>query len=83
VSRDEIDAWVAAALALVPKGDLCQSKFRSNLNIDLRNALGRKSEYPAWAVADVVRAAEQGIGCRPRYDSALLSLEWPASRAAR
>jgi hypothetical protein len=71
-------AWVNAALAYVPPGDKCQGRLRNYLNVSLREELG--PERSSRTVEQVVRdqlLELQKIGCEPRYDPALLTLDWP------
>jgi hypothetical protein len=72
-----LDAWVGAALDLVPKGDACQSEFRMTLNVMFRNALGPKPEDATRSVGETVQVAIERVGCRPTFDPALLVLDWP------
>ena len=78
MTHEQVDTWIHDALKLVPKGDICQSTFRSALNATFRNALGPKPENPGGSVADAVKVAIRSIGCEPRFDPALLTLDWPA-----
>ena len=72
------DAWISAALAYVPKGDICQSVFRTALIKTLKHELGsKKPQHPSRSVADAVRAAQAASGCQPSFNQELLSLEWP------
>jgi len=74
------EKWIADAVALVPRtGGILQSVFRSTLQNKLSHALGSKGEVPRGSVADVVRQAldlveQYGV---PRFDPALLELDWP------
>jgi hypothetical protein len=72
------ERWIADAIAFVPRtGGVLQSQFRAALQIYLSNALGRNPEIPGASVAEVVRAAMEGVGGVPRFDPALLELDWP------
>jgi hypothetical protein len=75
-----MDAWVAHALSLVPKGDYSQSRLRNYLNMSLRNALGPDPEHPEWTVKQVVMADVAKVGGQSKYDPALLALDWPLDR---
>jgi hypothetical protein len=77
VDRAVTDAWIDRALGYVPSGDHEQRKFRAILNMSFRNALGPTPEHPGWSVAEVVQEAIEQLGCKPRFDSALLTLSWP------
>lgn len=75
------EQWTADAVALAPRtGGLVQSTFRSVLQNRLANALGAKPDMPGASVADVVHAAVDAVKDAgvPRFDPALLTLEWPA-----
>lgn len=72
--------WIADAVALVPRtGGLLQSLFRASLQHRLSNALGKRPDMPGASVADVVHAAMASVEADgvPRFDPALLTLEWP------
>jgi len=75
------EQWIADAVALVPRtGGLLQSMFRSVLQSSLANGLGKRPAMPGTSVADVVHAATESVKDRgvPRFDPALLKLEWPS-----
>jgi predicted DNA-binding transcriptional regulator AlpA len=72
--------WIAEAVALVPRtGGLLQSMFRASLQNRLANALGNHPDMPGASVAEVVGAAMASVKAEgvPRFDPALLTLEWP------
>jgi predicted DNA-binding transcriptional regulator AlpA len=75
------EQWIADAVARVPRtGGLLQSAFRVSLQARLANALGPRAATPGASVADVVHAATESLKDRgvPRFDPALLNLEWPS-----
>jgi hypothetical protein len=74
------EQWIADAVALAPRtGGLLQSTFRAVLQNRLANALGAKPDMPGASVADVIQAAVDAVKDAgvPRFDPALLKLEWP------
>lgn len=76
------EQWMAEAVALAPRtGGFLQSQFRALLQAGLANALGTKPSMPGASVADVVRAALDSVSDLgvPRFDPALLKLDWPAA----
>ena len=73
-----MDAWISAALAYVPKGDICQSAFRSALIKAFKHDLeSKRPQHPCRSVAAAVRAAQAASGCQPSFNQELLTLEWP------
>jgi predicted DNA-binding transcriptional regulator AlpA len=75
------EQWIADAVALVPRtGGLLQSTFRSSLQISLSNALGKNPAMLGASVTDVVHVAMESVRDSgvPRFDPALLKLQWPS-----
>lgn len=75
------EKWIADAVALAPRtGGFLQSQFRAVLQARLANALGGKPAMPGASVADVVQASLDSLSDlgEPRFDPALLKLNWPA-----
>lgn len=73
--------WIADAVALAPRtGGLLQGMFRSALRNRLANALGKTPDMPGASVSEVVHAAVDSVKDAgvPRFDPALLKLEWPS-----
>lgn len=73
--------WIADAVALAPRtGGFLQSMFRAALQNRLANALGKAPDMPGASVTEVVHAAMDSVKDlgEPRFDPALLKLEWPS-----
>jgi len=80
ITQAEKNAWIAKALAFVPRGSLCQSELIQNLNIVFQNELGAKPDHPSWTVGQIVAMVSDQLGCHPKYDNELLTLDWPQGR---